>query len=96
VIVPIVSEVIVSTRTLFRAALVSWPALVVALLALRIVSGAAVAPASYGAWMFLAAAPMLVAVLVLNGIRPTRSVAHVLYDAEHATVRIPPPAPIRG
>lgn len=62
----------------------AWIALIVTALMTRVVLIDAPATwTEYTGWMFLAWAPVLIAIRLFRGLAPS-SIAKVLYDAEHA------------
>ncbi len=81
-----------STKPLMLA-MIGWPIAVLSALAMRIalVSPGLAVP-EYAGWLFLGCAPMAIALLIARR-QPTRSVAQVIYDAEH-TADVKPSKPL--
>jgi hypothetical protein len=84
----------VSNRRLFITALLGWPVTILLVFALResVLRPALSAP-EYAGWVFLACAPLLIALMIASG-RSTGSIAQTIYDAERAAAGIR--KPVRG
>ena len=78
------SEVTVAIKPFFISSFTGWPIAVVAALVGRAAAvGAPISSMEYAAWLFLGCAPGAVALMIVRGL-PSRSIAEVLYDAEHS------------
>jgi hypothetical protein len=74
----------VSNRRLFITALLGWPVTVLFAFALQeTVLRPALSAPEYAGWVFLACAPLFIALMIASG-RSTGSIAQTLYDAERA------------
>ena len=86
------------SKKLLTLALIGWPVAVLLALATRtmLVTPGLSIP-EYVGWMFLGCAPLAIAVMMLRA-RSSGSIAHVLYEAEHAADAKPvkPTAATRG
>ena len=77
-------EVIVSLNRVLAIVPIAWPSLVLILLAARSTfPGSPIAASEYFAWLFLAAAPVVITLGIMRG-TAERSIAKVLYDTEQA------------
>jgi hypothetical protein len=87
----------VSTKQLFLSAVIGWPIVVLAVLVARVTFAASsLSVGEYVGWLFLAAAPVAIALVILRG-QSAEPIAQVLYDAEHVKdARTPVPADRRG
>jgi hypothetical protein len=81
----------VSNRRLFITALLGWPVTVLLAFALReFVLRPEFSAPEYAGWVFLACAPLLIALMIATG-RSTGSIAQTIYDAERAVVGVRKP-----
>ena len=74
-------------------AIVGWPIVVLAVLALRASGSAGLTGIEYAAWLLVAFAPAA-AWWIIKRNRPTPSIAEILYDTEHRDKSVEAPAKV--
>jgi hypothetical protein len=79
---PIRMEVAVSLKRVLTITVTAWPALVLVTLAVRALFGSPIGANEYAAWLFLAGAPVVIALVIMRGMS-SPTITQVLYDTEH-------------
>jgi hypothetical protein len=74
-------EVAVSLKRVLTTTITAWPVLVLVTLAVRALYGSTIGASEYAAWLFLAGAPVVIALVIIRGMS-SPSITQVLYDAE--------------